>query len=325
MTEFHCRKSLWARIIKLAQSCKGPRWVATPYLGRVARFLLPLKGGDKLICAMTESHVRSGGVCPEEVKKLQGQGVKVYTQDSIHAKIYLLGNIAIVCSANLSKNSVHNLDEAGMLTDDPSMVGKIRQWFNERFSTLVTPGWIEHMMPLYVPSEHDSTTSDNVSDGAKKDTTTGRVWLGIIRDTTFPKNEEKYLKACEIAAAKRISDTELYSVMTTRWLCHPELKFGDHFIQVYKEDEEWWVMPHARILEVVDFKTPTGRPRAYVSKEMPDYDDCPTYNSFQEQCAKVGLKLDTDPEFQDMVEIKVPSHARCALKLSLFDPDALGE
>src|SRR3972149_3522493 len=101
---------------------------------------------------MTEGNAKKGSIYPAEVEKLCRRRVSVYTRADLHAKVYLFGRRAVVCSANLTRNP-ERLDEAGVLVRDPQTVNLVREWFGNRLSEPLTPEWAAHCKKVYRPPQ----------------------------------------------------------------------------------------------------------------------------------------------------------------------------
>jgi hypothetical protein len=79
---------------------------------------LMLEAGDTLVTYMSLHSLQAGQVDPFEIEKFIKRGVKVFSKSCLYAKVYVLGDKVIACSANLSSSSERNLIESGILTDD---------------------------------------------------------------------------------------------------------------------------------------------------------------------------------------------------------------
>lgn len=87
--------------------------------------LLKLKKGDTLVCDASEPTIKSGGTRAAVLLKLHHKGVKIYNQDTLHAKVVCIGSFALVGSANASNNSEDNLVEAAVLSQDSGLRAQV--------------------------------------------------------------------------------------------------------------------------------------------------------------------------------------------------------
>ena len=96
---------VWAAITEAARNTKTPAYVAVAYFGNGASKLLPLRKGSRLVVDASEHAVKSGQTSPAELLKLHRKGVKVYSIENLHAKVFVFGRTAFVGSANVSQRS----------------------------------------------------------------------------------------------------------------------------------------------------------------------------------------------------------------------------
>jgi hypothetical protein len=110
---------------------------AVAFWGNGALTSLGLDGrgaiGAKIIC-----NLESGATNPDVVKQLIQSGAVVRSNPKLHAKVYASSSTIILGSSNASanglvvegKNELTGWIEANIMTDDPTLVGKVGKWFN---------------------------------------------------------------------------------------------------------------------------------------------------------------------------------------------------
>ncbi|MBI4577197.1 MAG: hypothetical protein HY722_13135 [Planctomycetes bacterium] len=97
------------------------------YLGQGSRRLLPVRsnsrGGEHLLVVnMDEDVVRAASSDPREALWFLKRGVEVHSNPRLHAKICVLGQVALVGSMNASHDSRDTLAEAALETRVPRLV-----------------------------------------------------------------------------------------------------------------------------------------------------------------------------------------------------------
>lgn len=106
---------------------------AIAFIGSDAlEILRECQGGGRIVC-----NLKSGGTNPYTVESLRKAGkFKVKQEDSLHAKVYIGDNKAIVSSANLSANGlglendeITGWIEAGVVVEDAFELKNIANWF----------------------------------------------------------------------------------------------------------------------------------------------------------------------------------------------------
>jgi hypothetical protein len=78
--------------------------------------------GDSLVVDMSEARVRAAGTDRAVIEQYLKRGVTVRSLPSLHAKVFVLGDAAVVGSMNVSPWSRDRLTEAGILTTEPAIV-----------------------------------------------------------------------------------------------------------------------------------------------------------------------------------------------------------
>lgn len=79
--------------------------------------MLPLRKGSILLVDASEKAVKAGQTCPKDLLKLYDKGVKIYSKDWLHTKMFIFGNSLFVGSTNASHNSTQ-MTEAVIKTSD---------------------------------------------------------------------------------------------------------------------------------------------------------------------------------------------------------------
>src|SRR5438132_14212299 len=103
--------NIW-RTLTAATKTRTKPVVAVAYFGQGAAKLLPLPSGSRLVVDASEGAVKSGQTCPAELSKLLNRGVRIYSRQNLHAKIFVFGTKVFVGSANVSQRSASILREA---------------------------------------------------------------------------------------------------------------------------------------------------------------------------------------------------------------------
>lgn len=90
-----------------------------------------LRKGDVLVVNATTQSIRSGATSARVLRRLHRKGVRVYSRDSLHAKVILAHQQAIVGSANSSVSSSKALDEAAIMTTNAVLVSQARSFVHQ--------------------------------------------------------------------------------------------------------------------------------------------------------------------------------------------------
>lgn len=114
--------NVWSEITAAARANAGASQVAVAYFSSEGPRLLPLKAGSILVVDASVDTVSTGGTAPAALRRMLARGVRVFSAQSLHAKVMVFGNRAFIGSANASTNSARYLIEAVANFDEPAMI-----------------------------------------------------------------------------------------------------------------------------------------------------------------------------------------------------------
>lgn len=121
---------LWPTISKLAKHALKRAAIAYVSSDQHIQF----GDGDLLICDASPNAIQSGQTSATVLKRAYGRRAQIYNLPGLHAKIILLNEKAVIGSANASSSSANNLIEAGLLTDQPTIVANAQSFVNRLVS-----------------------------------------------------------------------------------------------------------------------------------------------------------------------------------------------
>ena len=271
---FLTNENIWQtlpEIIKFSQQIDA----AFAYFGHDGAKLFPLKRGDRLFIDMSPATVKEGGTNPNEIEKLIKRGVQVFTRSNLHAKIVITDKVVLVGSANVSKSSRDNLEEASILTNDAVTIQRARDFLNHICIEPVLPEYLSQCKSLYRPPRivgKRSTTTKRVSRA-----THAKLWLVNLVDChSFPDSEIEAFETSEEKALVLIEGKEQSSLSTFHWSYKPkmadELETGDWIIQCIRhKDKSISVYSPARLIFVDHYirNQRTGKERYVFHLEYP--------------------------------------------------------
>ena len=122
-TSFH-GPNPWPHITRAIRT-RGPRYAAVPYLGHLAPELLPLRSGDLLIVNACTAAIRAHATSPAVLAHYLSKGVRILSSSTLHAKVIVTNQRAVIGSPNASENSTFT-HEAVVIYDDPHVVADSR-------------------------------------------------------------------------------------------------------------------------------------------------------------------------------------------------------
>ena len=270
-TRFLFNADLWDELAARLRKTKGAR-VAVAYLGTGAARLLPLRKGHQLLVDMSLGSVRAGTTDPREVKKLIARGVQVFSRDSLHAKFFVFDRSVIAGSSNISKNARNVLDEAALLTDDPSAVARASSTFDKLCTEPVHAEYLRRCIKEYRPPRFGG----GVRKGAKTAPRIKQAKLWIIGGLVYggvPASEKAKAQHVIERAERKLADHDRFEV---EYINYPTpksffrgLREGDWAIQCIERGAGFDVYPPARFLGVKAYARASGRRRYLLFMEQP--------------------------------------------------------
>ena len=143
---------VWTAIQAAAEKARGRRLAAVAYIGVDGAELLSDFGeNDVLVCNMGSAALSTGATNPEAIERLLARGVHVYSYDRLHAKVYVLGSVAFIGSANVSDSAANRLAEAMTRTTERTLVADARRFVRStcRDALPVTMDFVEIARKVY--------------------------------------------------------------------------------------------------------------------------------------------------------------------------------
>ena len=249
----------WPQITKAIRRAAGAAHVGVAYLGRGGSELLPLKRGSTLVVDASDASVRAGRTCPDELLKLFRRGVRVFTVDNLHAKVFVTPGVLFVGSANASRASANNLLEAALMTTHPSIVTAAREWVESLAAVELGDEYLRRLALIYRPPKFALPAGVRGSSGRAPTPRMERaLWLIKTTPVTWDADDKSAHRRGLGGARKALSDRKRFEVDAIAW--HSTLKDiakHDTIVVVEEEAGREYVLPPGRVLNV----TPYGRGR----------------------------------------------------------------
>lgn len=142
------QREVWAALRKTFGGGRKAQ-VAVAFLGKGSFVRLKLKKGSTLVVNAGLEAVRSGQTDPRELLKYVRAGVRVYSQGQLHAKVFVIGRVAYVGSANVSFNSEHRLIESVTSFSDSRAVNQARQFVMDLATERLGPEALKELQAQY--------------------------------------------------------------------------------------------------------------------------------------------------------------------------------
>lgn len=282
MTVHFIDSGFWGEVTKKVASSPGACTVAVAYFSKGSSQRLPLKKGSRLVVDASLPQVRSGQTCPAELLKLVKRGVEVYSMPQLHAKVFVIRNVAYVGSNNASANSEHRLQEAAIRTTHARVVSDARNFVIDLCKYRQTPEQLRELSKFYQPPKGGGRNSDSDKASAQLP----RVRIVRLKPVELSDEDELMQEKGERVAEKSRRFSDGYEVDSFRLTGKVALAVGEVVVQVLNEgDGRVMVSPPGNVLKIVT-RSNEGRLVSFV------YVECPTQR--RRQLASLAKKLGCD-------------------------------
>lgn len=233
-------EGVWRRITSLAR--RQLSFIAVAYCSKGARKLLPVAKGSVLVVDLSERAVKAGQTDPREIKKFIRAGIEVHSVENLHAKVFVLGRVAMVGSANVSSQSAHRLQEAVVQGSAPAFVAECREYVRSLRGEVVESEHADAMAKLYRPPKFAPGSWRRTSKGTR----TGRattmpahapLWVAQLSRIHWDEEETAQARLRRPHARRKI-DKRRDTLEEFSWPGSPlyeSLKERDLVLQITKE------------------------------------------------------------------------------------------
>jgi hypothetical protein len=294
MLQFLGSDDTWKTLRSISRHRNCPLYVATPFLGDGAGKLLHLKRGDVLVVALTIANSRNGSVCPKEIARLQAKGVKVFLSPVLHAKVLLCGRKVVVGSANLSQTSFRVLDEAAIITTNPTVVKHSRAWFQQRILEEVSPKWLAACAKEW----HPPRGGFGLRGGKSPRPAGSTLWLmGLSFSEDYPEDELAVEQKGAAEAKRQLSDPSTFKEQSIRWTGRDaflgQIRKGDRVVQIMlsADSRSHYAEELARFVGLRKTKSRREVEVTYLYLEVRKRPKRTPWVKFKKACAEYGVKL----------------------------------
>jgi hypothetical protein len=143
--------SVWTDITTQAKAATNISHVAVAYFGPTGDRLLPIRPGSLLVADATIDTVKAGSTDPTALRRLKTKGVRIFSAQSLHAKVFAFDTVGFVGSANASTNSQKHLIEAVFRVTDAAEVQSIRDFVESICVTELSDSDLVELAKYYAP------------------------------------------------------------------------------------------------------------------------------------------------------------------------------
>jgi hypothetical protein len=260
---------LWRRLSSMARRVQGQ--VAVPYFGTGGAELLPLRPGSLLVVRFDTETVRSGQTNPSEIIKLLKRGVEIHACRNLHAKVFVLGDTAIVGSSNVSRSSAKHLIETAIATGTAGIVSEARRFVESLRGDPIGMEFARRMKKLYRPPRNG--LGGAAPNGARPaGPLHSRMWAVPLERSDWDDQDFREQRQARQAARGRRQKPRITRIEDFLWPgagLLDRLAMGHRFVMLTDESNgKVLVSPPGRVLSIRQY-TVRGKRRGIVVLELP--------------------------------------------------------
>jgi hypothetical protein len=291
--QFLSGRQVWAELKQRSAKTKGRIEAAVAYFGKDGATLLTLKAGDTLLVDMSLRAVRQGVTDPREVKKLIRRGVEVFSREELHAKFYIIEGSLICGSANVSTRSSMALDEAAIVTHDPSVVRRARAYLNSMCSEPVSDLYLEQCIKEYQPPWFTAARGGQIG---KRGDQCAKVWFvsGLTFRIALPEADQLAISELEKEASNEIT-AERHTVSWIRFSRKPRyfdsIQKHNWVVGCVREGKRRSVGCPSQVLSKRTYKTSRGTVFHMLMLSVPNGAQSMTFSEFRKRVVDIAPEL----------------------------------
>jgi phospholipase D-like protein len=263
--------NVWTRLRRAQRGKKRRSWVAVAYFGKGAAKLLPLGRGSRLVVDASDNAVRSGQTCPEDLIVLLKRGTRIFNVPNLHAKIYVFGNVALIGSANASRNSAR-LVEAMFITRDREVVAECKCFVEAIAKSELGPERLKRLQKMYRPPKHPRGSTNGTKRRVKTRFGASLPGIRVAHLSRLEYSERDWAEhdvGSKIARGRR-EHRRGWKLDDFQWAGQHTYQAGDKIMMVTRENSgRQLVDPPGTVLYVRHYRSKVGK-AALVFLELPD-------------------------------------------------------
>ena len=225
---------LWAEIDRLVASS---RYKVAAVAFATNDELMMFGKGDLLIVDASDQAIKTRKTDVRMLKRAFRRGAKLHSCPGLHAKVFILDDVAVIGSANLSISSRRNLIEAAIITDEPSSVAAVRSFVEQLAKQCDEIGqpFLERIARLEIKR------TGLVSRRRPGITTDGRrpqLWFAGLHDVDDDDEEKEQIAGWEKEAVEIIGPEQEFSRfwIKGRSRIRAHARPGDLVFQIWREN-----------------------------------------------------------------------------------------
>jgi hypothetical protein len=210
--------------------------------------MLPLKKGSSLLVDASIKAVKTGQTCPDELLKLYYNGVKIFSLENLHAKLFVIGHDLFIGSTNVSGNSSNYLQEAIIKTNDKKAIQDAKAFIEKVRGIELGDDRLKRLQKEYRPPKNSPNFSFK-KEKSNSDSATA-FWVHKLKRTEWSEEAERVANEGTNELKRFHKSKSRHTVDIIYWYGEFRAKVGDTIVQVTDEVGDAFVSPPGKLIHV---------------------------------------------------------------------------
>ncbi len=262
-------EKVWAELTAAVKKSRTRSFVAVAYYGKGAANLLPVKSGSILVVDASEKSVKCGQTCPAELIKLYKQGVRIFSYENLHAKLFIVNNSLFIGSTNVSGSSSERLKEVLLKSTDKKTIADAKNFIESLCSVELGAELLSKLDKIYRPPKIAGLKGPRTKKAKPGQINEAEFYITKLRLTDWDDYETEQADIGEQEAKKKRVNKSFHKVESFIWTGKPAAKEGDIVMQVLKAGNVEYVYPPGIVIHTRKLKS-KNRPKGIYYVEVPD-------------------------------------------------------
>ena len=144
-------ENIWRDLTAAVKKSRTKSFVAVAYFAKGAANMLPVKKGSILVVDASEKTVKCGLTKPAELINLYKKGVRIFSYENLHAKLFIVNNALFIGSTNVSGNSSDRLKEVLLKSTDKKAIADAKFFIESLCSVELGSELLAKLDKMYRP------------------------------------------------------------------------------------------------------------------------------------------------------------------------------
>ena len=261
-------EKVWFELTSAVKKSRTKSLVAVAYFAKGAANMLPVKKGSILVVDASEKAVKCGQTCPAELIKLYTKGVRIFSYENLHAKLFIVNNALYIGSTNVSGSSSQRLKEVLLKSTDKKTIADAKNFIESLCSVELGTELLSNLDKIYRPPKIVGVMGARSAKPNPEQINGSDFHITKLKLTDWDDYETEQADIGEKEAKKKRINRSFHQVESFIWTGKPAAKVGDIVMQVLKAGNVEYVFPPGIVIHTRKLRS-KGKPNTIFYVEVP--------------------------------------------------------